>query len=146
MQLVHIYAEARSSAPRKAKRMTGYVLEYITHSGETVTKEAFAERDATYHASILLTVLEALGRMNRGCEVHIHTQDSYVLRMLDQNLEAWTENGFRNAKGHEVANAEQWRQVAECAAEHLLVPEPGEHSYYAWMLGEMEKAAASSKD
>lgn len=44
MHVVHIYAETDSTAPKSMERMSGYVLECTTASGQIVTKEHFEKR------------------------------------------------------------------------------------------------------
>lgn len=143
---VDIYVEADSTTPRQSVRAAGYVLECI--KGDAVhTREEFAHKTGTYNAVILQMLVKALKRINQSCEVHIHTQDTYVLNMIDKNLELWAGNGFHTVKGELVKNHFEWEQVWKLGSRHLLVAEPGEHSYFTWMQGEMAalgKPAASS--
>ena len=143
MQVVHLYAETGSVAPRNIRRPAGYVLEYITPSGKTVTREQFREHDGTYNAVTIEMITEGLQRLKHPCEVHIHTQNRYVLLMIDTRLEEWEQNGYRTAKGEKLANWEAWKKLEQAAKEHLLVPEPGEHTYLGWMKNEMRKTEKS---
>lgn len=147
MRTVHIYVESDSVAPRSMRRQTGYVLEYIQRSGEPYTVAGFAERTGTYNAVILQTIIEAMERITKSCEIHLHSQNCYILRMIDRNLPIWANNGYRTAKGGMVANHFEWQKLWEIKQRHLLIGEPGGHSYYFWILGEMGKrkeAGASS--
>lgn len=137
MDVVHLYAESGNVAPRNLTRKTGYVLEYITKTGRTVTRERFTDREGTYNAVTLQMIAEGLQRLVHPCEVHVHTQNRYILTMMSTRLEEWKENGYRTARGDPVSNDEKWKQIAE--TEHLLVPEPGSHPYLEWMLNEMRK-------
>lgn len=139
MQVVHIYAEAGSTTPRSMLRKTGYVLEYITPSGRTVTREQFRERDGTYNVATLQMLTEGLERLKCPCEVHIHTQNRYILLMIDTRLEKWAQNGYRTARGEPLANRDEWEKLKQASAEHLLVPEPGKHTYLEWLENEMKK-------
>lgn len=138
MDVVHLYAESGNVAPRNLARKTGYVLEYITKNGRTVTRERFTDREGTYNAVTLQMIVEGLQRLVHPCEVHIHTQNRYILTTMSTRLEEWKENGYRTARGDPVANDEKWKQIAE--TEHLLVPEPGNHTYLEWLLNEMRKS------
>lgn len=140
MQVVHIYAECGSVAPRSLLRKTGYVLEYVTQSRQTATREQFGEREETYNAATLQMITEGLRRLNRPCEVHVHTQNQYVLLMIDTKLEEWTQNGYRTARGKPIANKEEWEALQEAAKDHLVVIEPGGHPYLEWLQCEMRKA------
>lgn len=137
MQTVHIYVETDIAAPQSAERISGYVLECITGSGKTVTKERFQKKIGTYHQVILQTLAEALERINKSCEVHIHTQNTFILNMVERNLPGWAEHDFRNAKGELIKNHSQWSRVWKAGQKHLLVPEEGMHPYHNWMTDEM---------
>lgn len=145
MQVVHIYAETGNTAPRSMLRKTGYVLEYITPSGESITREQFRDRDGTYNAATLQMLTESLKRLKRPCEVHIHTQNRYILLMIDTRLEEWAKNGYCTAKGDKLAHWEDWEKLEQASAEHLLVPEPGEHAYLEWLQNEMKKPEKADK-
>lgn len=136
---VHIYAEADSADPKCRERYTGYVLECRTSSGELRTKEKFCQRCGTYHAAILQTIIEAVERINQNCEIHIHTRDIYILNMMKKNLPAWAENEFRTVKGDAIANRSEWEKFWKSGSRHLVIADPGTHSYYGWMMSEMKK-------
>lgn len=140
MQVVHIYAECGSVAPRSLLRKTGYVLEYVAQSGQTVTREQFKEREETYNAATLQMITEGLQRLNRPCEVHVHTQNQHVLLMMDTKLEEWVQNGYQTARGKPIANKAEWEALQDAAKEHLVVIETGEHPYLEWLQCEMRKA------
>lgn len=141
MFTVHIYVEADSTAPRNMTRMTGYVLECQTASGTTKTVEGFNKKTGTYHNTILLALEDALKRLNQSCEIHIHSQNRYVLTSIDQYLHIWAGNGYRNRKGELIKNHFEWSRLWELLSEHLIVVEAGLHSYYSWMLSEMQRKA-----
>lgn len=145
MQMVDLYVETDSKAPKSNKRMTGYLLDCPEHP-KNDPKHRFYSFVGTYNQAILDSLTEAMGRLNQSCEVHIHTQDTYVMNMIERNLPLWAGNEFRNAKGELIKNHSQWSELWSCAQKHLLVMEPGTHSFYQWMQEEMkkEKPAASS--
>ncbi len=145
MKRVNIYIESDSVAPRSAIRMAGYILEYQKKTGETVTREYFCKESGTYNAVILKLLVKAVGRINQNCEIHIYSQNQFLLGMIEHNLAKWKENGFRTAKGTFVANYADWREFAVKTQRHLVVTERDKHTYFDWMQNEMRKAAASSK-
>ena len=140
MFTVHIYAESDNPAPGCMSRMAGYVVECRDSAGKTRTVEEFREEIGTYYEVMLKTTARALGRLNQSCEVHIHSQDEYVLGMIERNLPLWGGNGFRTKKGDLVKNRFEWSRLWQILQNHLYSVEPGEHGYYMWMLGEMAKA------
>lgn len=139
MQTVHIYVETDITAPRPVQRYVGYVLECMTVSGKTGTRERFQKKTGTYHQAILEALIEAVERINQSCEVHIHTQDTFVLDMIGKNLSLWAGNEFRNSKGELVKNHSLWSRLWTLLQRHLIETERGEHPYLNWMQSEMMK-------
>lgn len=140
MREVHIYAETGSRGFKRAMRPVAYLLEARTASGKTATREEFYEEESTYHEAILGAIGNALGRLKESCEVHLHTQDAFVLNMVDGDyLDEWEKADYKNAKGEPVKNADLWEKIAGGMKGHLILTEQGKHSYYNWMISEMER-------
>ena len=139
MWRVNIYVESDSTTPKSIQRKTGYVLECQRKNGDTATMEAFGRKVGTYHAVILQTFAEAMKRLTQNCELHLYSQDTFVLDMAEKNLQVWAQNDFRKANGALLANHFQWRRLWELAQGNIIVKEPGMHQYFAWMQSEMTK-------
>ncbi len=139
MFTVHIYVETDTTIPRSTGRKAMYVLEYTRITGGLYTKEEIIEKTDTYHGAILAALEAALGRINKSCELHLHSRDEYVINSIEKNLPAWKENGYRTKKGDLVKNHFAWRRIQEKLESHLIVIEPGPHSYLSWMLLQMAK-------
>lgn len=82
---------------------------------------------------------DALDRLNQSCEVHIHTEDRFVLNMLDTQLEKWAGNNYLNAKGETIKHAELWEEVYVRTRRQLIVAEEGRHSYSERLDTEMKR-------
>jgi len=76
-----------------------------------------------------------LMRMNQACEIHIHTENTYILNMMENNLESWAENGFISSKGTPLENQEEWKKLWQQSVKHLLVAEAGKHPFSEWING-----------
>lgn len=139
MFVVHIYVETDTAAPRETERKVMYVLEYTRATGELYTKEEVIKKTDTYHGAILGALETALGRINKSCELHLHSRDEYVISSIEKNLPVWEKNGYRTKKGDLVKDHFAWRNIQEKIKDHLIVPEPGSHSYLSWMLSEMAR-------
>lgn len=135
---VHIYISTDSASTRKSKKNYGYVLE-CRYRGEVRTVEGFGEAESTYHETNLIAINEALGRLNQSCEVHIHSEDRFVLNMIEHNMDRWAANDFKNAKGKPVESEEEWRLFWKRSRGQLLRIEIGKHSYSEWIREEMER-------
>lgn len=133
MYVVHIYAEVDNAILKKAERMIGYVLEC---EGKERTVEGFCRIDATYHAATLSALCLALSRINQSCEVHIHTQNTYIANVFKNSLPGWAANDFQGKAGKLVRNDELWRKLWMYCQKHMIVMEPGLHPYLHWMEDE----------
>ena len=138
----HIYIEIDSRTQRESDKNYGYILECL---GKTSTKEGFGTARATYNKANLIAITEAIKRFKEPCEIHIHTRDEYVLNMIERCLNAWAENGFQNAKGKPVANQKEWMELWEQSQNHLLLTEPGEHSYSSWLQTQFKERTQNAK-
>ena len=87
MFTVHIYVETDTTMPRSAERKAMYVLEYTRITGELYTKEGIIEKTDTYHGAILGALEAALGRINKSCELHLHSRDEYVLNSIEKKTD-----------------------------------------------------------
>lgn len=134
MKRVDIYICINPASTRKSKKRYGFVLECIV--GEIPhTKDQFGECEETYNGATLRAINEALLRMNQSCEIHLHVENTYILNMIDKNLDLWVGNGFKNSKGNPLENQEEWRKLWAQSVKHLLVPEPGRHPFTEWIGG-----------
>lgn len=138
MQRVDIYIETDNTSPRAMPRKYGYVLECELH-GRTVTREGFGQTEGTYNQSVLTALAAALERLREPCEIHIHSNNRFILNMVDNNLGKWAAGGFVNGKGDPIANREQWEKVWSLLKGLTTVTEHGSHAYSGWLRSEMER-------
>lgn len=136
MRKVTLYLECSSTYIGKKHRLSGYVLEYITHD-LPVTGQAFREGSGTYNQEYLLTIADALDHMREPCELLICGSNRFVLNMIRDRLQIWSEHDFIS-NGRPVMNREEWKAVWEKIKEHKVSIQIGKHSYSGWLLTEME--------
>lgn len=142
MMEVHIYIGTDSKAPRTQVRKYGYVLA-CTLKGKLKTKQEFKETKGTYNRVTLEAITEAVARVVKPSEIHIHTENAFILTMLEENLDKWEQNGYVITKGEPVANGDLWKQLKEKAGEHLLLSEPGKHEYSMWIQEQLKRVTAN---
>ena len=94
MWKVDIYLETDSTFQGKRERKCGYVLATMAKNEEK-TKEDFGKSNGTYHQSVLVTLAEALSRMNVSSEICVHTQDGYVASRIPKLEEMAKEDGLK---------------------------------------------------
>ena len=139
---VHIYIGKDSKAPRTQVRKYGYVLA-CTLKGKLKTKQEFKETKGTYNRVTLEAITEAVARVVKPSEIHIHTENAFILTMLEENLDKWEQNGYVTTKGEPVANGDLWKQLKEKAGEHLLLSEPGKHEYSMWIQEQLKRVTTN---
>ena len=59
--------------------------------------------------------------------------------MRDSWARQWQKNGWRNAKGKAVKNADLWQKVLEQLDTHLYTFTDEPHTYSQWMIDELER-------
>ena len=138
MKQVNLYIETDCAAFQKHIRTYGYVLEYITSSGTTVTRESYRKGSGTYHQETLLTLAEALGRIHEPCSVCVRGRDKFVLSMLTGKLKEWAGQDL-TSNGKPITNREEWEALWEKIKIHEASTQTGKHPYSGWMLAEMEE-------
>ena len=139
---VHIYIGTDSKAPRVQVRKYGYVLA-CTLKGKLETKQGFKETKGTYNRATLEAITEAVGRVVKPSEIHIHTENVFILTMLEENLDRWEQNGYVTTKGKPVENGDLWKRLKEKAGEHLLLSEPGKHEYSMWIQEQLKRVTTN---
>lgn len=88
---------------------------------------------------VLEVICKALERMKEPCEIHLYTEDVYVLNMIDNCLEKWKANGFRTSKDKLVKNEDLWQQYDRVSRGHLIKTEYGVNQYLSWIKEEIER-------
>ena len=141
MWKVDIYLETDSTFQGKRERKCGYVLSAMV-GNEEKTKENFGKSNGTYHQSVLVTLAEALSRMNVSSEICVHTQDGYVASRIPK-LEEMAGEGWRDGKGKRIKNAAEWEQIYRLVHTfpdpHKMTARSEKHSYSTWLQEMMKK-------
>ena len=142
MQKVDVYLETDSTYQGKTYRKCGYVLSTILRSGNERTREYFGNYTGTYHQTVLRIIEEALSRIKFPVEICVHTQDIYVVSHLSK-LEKMAEEGWCDAKGNPIKNAQEWQQVYQkvhkFSEPHKVSAISGKHNSSMWLPEMMKK-------
>ena len=119
---VTIYIETTLVGPVIKNGAYGAVVEYITPSGKTVTREVSGkELNTTWHRSALLAIVEALGILTHPCEVEIVTACRFVANMINSdNIDRWKRTEWKKSSGEDVKHKELWQQYAEYTHKHQI--------------------------
>lgn len=137
MRKVTLYIETSSAALGKKKRICGYILEYITASGKPVIGKAYLEGEGTYNQEYLNTATQAMWHMKEPCDLSICGKNSFVLNMIQNNLENWAAHEFIS-NGKEILNRKEWENLWNLLKGHNVSVQIGEHKYTKEMIEEMK--------
>lgn len=142
MKQVNIYTYTTNRSPRKISSAYAYVLEMETVKEPVTLSKIGIHEPMTANQAELTTLIEALERLNKSCNLTIFTDSPYVSGSLTQGwLTKWQQDNWLNAKGDAVANASEWQKAAVLLNKHTYRVEVGNnHQYKAWMVRETKKA------
>ena len=146
MYRVNIYLESDSRYMGSRERKTGYFMSCILDNGQEYSDMKVISAEGTWNHCTLEAMRAALERMKKPSEIHIYSENEYILDMLEKSLPAWAENGFVNSRGKPVKDGKEWKAVWETAGPHLIVAERGTHEYSTWMKWEMDHEEGKTVD
>lgn len=107
MQDVNIYIAGTIHGPAKKAGGYLYILECF-RGGQAVTLEKSVWMENATENQLALTALgEALGRINCPCSLRIYTDCQHIIHAMRNSwARQWQKNGWRNAKGKAIKNAD----------------------------------------
>lgn len=132
MELINIYIINTIKRFSGGWGYVGYILEAFRNN-VPVTVQGFFKIKETPNRADLLIIIEAMGRLTRACDVHIHTKNRQISDAFEKGwLEEWQKNNWINTKGEKVKNDDLWKLMMFLSRGELTV-EFGKHTYYEWM-------------
>lgn len=138
-QEINIYIETTARGPREQMGAYLYVVERIMEQGEPDTKAGFCYQMGTENKMVLIALIRALGRIEEPASIRVFTCCGHVLHSLQNHRPVqWHKNGWKNAKGKPVHNAELWERVLQAFEPHIYIATDQKHSYQEWMHFEIE--------
>jgi len=79
-----------------------------------------AEPLTTNNRMELMAAIMALESLTRACEVHVHTDSTYVKDGITQWLPRWKANGWRTADKKPVKNDDLWLRLDAARQRHQV--------------------------
>lgn len=144
---VNIYIETTIKGPSKRAGAYFYIIERFNNFGEPETKGGFCYDVATENQFVLAALIRAIKRIEEPASVRVFTSCGYVLHSLQNNRPVkWKKDGWINAKGDPVKNADLWNELLEVIDPHIYTVTDKEHCYEKWMHCEMERRVKEKKD
>lgn len=75
----------------------------------------------TMQSNYLAALISVLETLQNPCMLSIYSPSDYITEPIRQGwLNSWALHDWKNAKGKEVRNAEQWQQVKKLLANHSV--------------------------
>lgn len=139
MYHVDLYIETSIKGPGTREGWCASVLEYQTKRHGVQTREDFQHQEKTTYSQLgLIGIAKSLKRLNASCSVTIHTDNSFIMNMVERKIpEGWKKNGWKNSRGEEVANKVEWQEFVRLTSGHKVTFEHKDsHKYSEWMKTE----------
>ncbi len=94
---------------------------YLLRYGEIEKAEAGGTASTTNNRMELTAAVEALRALTRPCAVRLHSDSAYLVNAFREDwLGRWKRNGWRNAGGDPVSNADLWTELDRLAGVHRI--------------------------
>lgn len=127
---VRVFVKTSWKGPERQDGVAAWLAECMAR-GEPVTRQGFVHlEDGTQARGTLMALANALYILKKPCSIRIYVDCGHVQSAVQNGWHRqWRENGWKNAKGKEVRNADVWEILAEKAAPHTCRMEAGRHEY-----------------
>lgn len=142
MQNVNLYIEVTYKGMRPKDGRYGYLLS-CQRADVLETRAGAGRLETDFQRLGLMAALDALKRMVHPAIIHIYTDCPHLVSAyLEGWLENWHTNGWKNAKGKEIANRDLWEKLYEYSQIHTIDAKFAEkHGFTKILLGEINMAA-----
>ena len=98
---------------KETAKTYAYSLETVLQHGACIRKRDCKQIVGTWNRATLLAIAEALERFKTNAEVTIHSENQWILNMMERYLLVWEGSDFWKSKNEKVANEEEWRRIAK---------------------------------
>lgn len=140
MEDVNIYIATDIRGAARVKHAKGmYILECFVQDKPYTKEGRMCMDDATDNALTLTLLAKAVSRMQKRSVIRIFTRNGHILSTIKNEWNTgWQNNGWKNAKGQPVKNAELWQAVTEELDKHIYTVTDEKHSYENWLSTELK--------
>jgi len=92
----------------------------VLRMGEHAKTFSGREASTTANAMLVHGAAEALQRLNRPCQVILHSDAKYLIQGASQWVKNWQARGWRTQQGKPVANRAEWEALLEAGRPHQV--------------------------
>lgn len=138
---VNIYIETSFRGPATKKAAGAWIVEYLSSTGKPITRGGILYADKTTENELALQLIrKAFSILTKTCCTVVFTECGHILRTMQNHwLWQWRKNGWINARGKPVKNAEIWNKCADLLEKHMTEWTDAEHSYRKCMQSRIKK-------
>lgn len=140
MKKVNIYIYTDITG-RKKEGYYMYVLEFKRLNVPFTRENIQRVEGYTKNKAIMEATIEAMRRVEEPCDITVYTDTTYLTTGLQHDwISKWEENGWKNGKGKDIANKEEWQQLKELFKPHQYTFITYErHEYWSWMQTQVKE-------
>lgn len=118
---VNIYIETDGGGKKMRYRTYAVIVEFITKSGDPMTREASGTEKATGNRIMLLALAAALEILTKPCEATVYMDCPYVTEGIRRGrMYEWQANGWKTIRGEPIANCGEWKKIIRLIKGHKL--------------------------
>lgn len=145
--IVNIYLYQTIKGPGKKKGAYSYILETKINGKEVTLSDVGLLEPMSEEKAQLTILLKALKRLRTECDLNIIGVSIPIKAGIEKRIDKWANAEWKNAKGKEIANKEEWQQFQEFKTKYnITVSDQEEHQYRNWMESETKKKMQEVKD
>ena len=122
MSKVIIYTDGAARGNPDGPGGYGAVLQYTDSKGDLHEMELSAGyKKTTNNRMELMAAIVALEKLNKPCEVELHSDSKYVIDAFNQHwIQGWIKKGWKKSDGKAVKNIDLWKRLLNAAKEHQI--------------------------
>ncbi|MFR3250577.1 MAG: RNase H family protein [Eisenbergiella sp.] len=145
MNEVNIYIETSVQGPGKRAGKYIYVLE-AERRGRKETR--FGSGSGAGENELALRALcDAMGRLIKSCSIRVITRCGHLRGAIRNGWpKQWQQDGWKNAKGKTVGNAELWEKYVDLCKNHKIEAVEWENPHKDWMIKQMSRENEGGQD
>ena len=139
--VVDIYIETSLKGPAVRRGAGEWLVEFRLKNGDPETRSGIIYKESTTENALVLELIrDAFSILTKTCSVRVNTECEHVLNAMNNHwLAQWMKNGWNNAKGKPVKNAQLWQECSEQFGKHFVEFTSGFHSYRMVMQEDIKK-------
>lgn len=146
---VDIYIETDGRDKKERYRTYAAIVEFMTKSNETVTRQTHGMERASWEKIMLSAIISALNILTKPCKVTVHMAECrYVTETICQGrMYEWLANGWKTIRSEPIKYRGEWEEIIRLMKKHKITfAINNTHSYSNVMQGDIKKLKGQGMD